>query len=87
MDALPRGSELRVREQSLPLEEEMASTLRARPPSPPINQVLVEEDDPAADDDGGNEGRFGRAGELGWSCAEPVGEVFQVTGSRREFNK
>ena len=83
MDALPRGSELRVREQSLPLEEEMASTLRARPPSPPINQVLVEEDDPAADD----EGKLGRAGELGWSCAEPVGEVFQVTGSRREFNK
>ena len=86
MDALPRGSELRVREQSLPLEEEMASTLRARPPSPPINQVLVEEDDPAADDEG-DEGRLGRADELCWSCAEPVGEVFQVTGSRREFNK
>ena len=55
----------------------MASTLRARPPSPPINQVLVEEDDPAADDEG-DEGRLGRAGELGWSCAEPVGEVTVV---------
>ena len=72
MEALPSGRELRAREQSLPLEEEMASTLRARPPSPPINQVLVEEDDPAADDEDGDEGRLGRAGVLGWSCAEPA---------------
>jgi len=74
MEALPSGSELRVREQSLPLEEEMASTLRARPPSPPINQVLVEEDDPAADDEA-DEGKLGRAGELGWSCAEPEEQI------------
>ena len=77
---------MRGLEQSFPLDDEIASTLRASPPSPPINQVLVglfEEEDP---DDPPDDGKLEPAGELGWFCAVPVWKKLKTMGENGELN-
>ena len=62
---------MRGREQSFPFDDEIASTPRASPPSPPINQVLVCPLE-LADADAPDDGRLDPDGELGCVCAVPV---------------
>ena len=74
---------MRGLEQSFPFDDEIASTLLASPPSPPINQVLVglfEEEDP---DDAPDDGRLEPAGELGWFCAVPVWKKLKTMVGKR----
>ena len=73
---------MRGREQSFPFDDEIASTLLASPPSPPINQVLVgpfEDEDP---DDAPDDGLLDPAGGLGWFCAVPVWKKLKTMGGK-----
>ena len=81
IEALPRGRELRGREQSFPFDDEIASTPRASPPSPPINQVLVGPLE-LADADAPDDGRLDPDGELGCVCAVPVGKLSKAVNKQ-----
>ena len=86
IEALPRGRELRGREQSFPFDDEIASTPRASPPSPPINQVLVSPLE-LGDADAPDDGRLDPDGELGCVCAVPVGKLSKKMQKERSTNR